>query len=243
VSALKTAFKTLKNRFRAGAGECAGCGGASFLCDRDAWSEVARGDGSDAAWPEARWVRPWASPPAALDELHRAVARLKPAVLVETGTLEAHGTCALALAAPEGARLLTFDYDGDPTTDDVSEADWAQLRAIREAALQTIRAVRPDLDLRFIDGDTRGTLAAEGEALDGWAFWFQDSMHDEAGVAAEWALAGPRAGPGAVVVFDNMDHRRPWGRRFTQEIAPEAGWCWRAAAVGPQRRLWARRIG
>lgn len=124
---------------------------------------------------------------------------------------------------------MTFDLD-DP-----------EASAPRRANLDALRQARPDLAVDLTLGDTRETLAGRAEALAGWAFWYQDSAHDIDGIAAEWAVLASLAGPGALVVFDDVDHRHTWAKRFAAEIAPGA-WCWRTWICGTRRQLWAQRV-
>jgi predicted O-methyltransferase YrrM len=188
--------------------------------------------------PPARWrFRKWGSVPQDASRLYRLVRLLRPEVIIETGTFEAQGTYALAAAANannNGARLYTFDYDGDPTTILPGDA-WAELKAIRQSTLDLIQATFPNCKVEFVEGDTRQILPRflEERRLT-WDLFFQDSMHFYDGILSEWTAMRAYASMRAVVVFDdiNEDAGHPFPKWFnTHEV--QNGWVSRS--TGPRR--------
>lgn len=225
---LKTAFKSLKTQIRGVRGACAGCGGRSIICDEEAWSRLSEPDGLIVARaPQSG--RGWSSTSEIRLRLVGAAHALQPKLTIETGAFEGLGTAALIEAAPKSGRVVTFDHD-DP-----------EIAPLREATIQSAKHARPDVDVKIILGDTRATLAENAAELAGWGLWFQDSDHTPAGIAAEWSALENLAASDAVCIFDDVDHRHPWARRFAVEIAP-GRWCWRTWFSGARRQFWAQRV-
>lgn len=221
----------------------------SVVADPELWNRVETAP--RARFPELRapWKHGWRSQDAELDRLHAAAKRIAPTTVIETGTLAAHATCALAVAMEEATgagRLFTIDYDGDPVQDGkgtISAKDWAELRANREANLAAVRAAAPSVEVAFREGDSRKVLPSVLEAAGSWDFWFQDSMHYKSGIREELDLMLPAMGEDAYIVFDNVDRVHPFGRWFVRSFLPgaEGRWAYRSLTVGRTRQLWAHR--
>lgn len=192
------------------------------------WKKEQRADWlkEDGTWS----VRsPWHTRVKDQDALFAAVKFTRPKFIVDTGTHEGFSACVLAQAAPPGAKLVTFDYDGDPSMplappkpgdDYASPEDWAEVAQIRLENLERLRALRPDVEIVFVSGDTRKVLRRSIEALlpDGFDFWYQDSSHHYDGIFQEWLQMVPFARAEAVVVFDDVEENahdpHPWFRHF-----------------------------
>lgn len=213
-------------------------------------------DGTWDVWP------PWATYEADRCALRAAVLEVCPHFIVETGTAEGVSASILVRAAPLGATFVTFDYDGDPFLpsaparpgeDYATPDDWRELAAIRSENLETLRRERPDLQVRYRDGDTRYVLPSYMEALTRtptgprlWDFWYQDSNHHFDGIRAEWEAMLPFASETAVVVFDDVEENErdphPWFVHFRDRYGAE--WEYRSTArVGGNHQLWAQRRG
>lgn len=225
---LKTAFKSLKTQLRGARGACAGCGGRSIICNEAAWARLGEPEGA-VTFRTPQSGRGWSSTPEIRLRLIGAAHAAQPELILETGTFEGLGTAALVDAAPRNARLVSFDLD-DP-----------EIAPLREANIEVARRARPDVAVSVILGDTRATLARSAADLAGWGLWFQDSDHTPAGIAAEWFALESLAAEDALCVFDDVDHRHPWAKRFAAEIAP-GRWCWRTWFSGPRRQFWAQRV-
>lgn len=216
------------------------------------WSKEQRADWlkEDGQWSK----RPgWNTRVPDQNALSMAVTLLRPRCIVDTGTHEGISAAVLAQAAPEGARLLTVDYDGDPSMplappkpgdDYASHADWAELALIRRENLAELRRLRPDMTIEFLDGDSRRTLrrAIERFCPDGWDFWYQDSMHHYEGILTEWLQMVPFAAEGAVAIFDDVEENahdpHPWFQHCRD--AEQDRWELRATHRG-NHQLWMQR--
>ena len=107
---------------------------------------------------------------------------VKPGLVVETGTYQAHTTHAIADALPPGGLVHTF------------ESDPAAFRAVRDLPPSVVRHL--------------GRL--QDTALDGVEFAFLDSgMHDR---GQELAYLQDRLSPGALVVVHDAARNRPPGQ-------------------------------
>lgn len=158
--------------------------------------------------PPSRWKREWSTHEKSAQRLYNAIRWHKPRVIVETGTFEGLGTYTMAKAAAEngnGAKIFTIDYDGDPEEISIPMEDWLELRRFREENLQLARETFPDVEITFLNGDSRQMLPTifPSQAPQ-WDFFFQDSMHFTSGILDEWRLMRPFARPGSVVVFDDV---------------------------------------
>lgn len=161
----------------------------------------------DLALPSAQWSRPWSCNPASASRLYQGITLFRPQIIVETGTFEGLGTFTMAQAAhanDNGAHIYTIDYDGDPTTQ-LPDAEWLQLREIRQGNLDLIRETFANVEVTFLEGDSRQVLPKLlADTIDHWDFFYQDSMHFLDGILSEWTLMRERSHVGSVVVFDDI---------------------------------------
>lgn len=220
--------------------------GATFLDSSAAWkSLLARPRFTDPIGLLPSWERGWSSPPETLSILHHGLLELQPATVIETGTLAGHGTMAMATALQaigKPANIYTFDYDGDPVQDakgEIGEEEWRELASIRMQNLERIREFCPLVTIEFVDGDSRKTLPATLERSGNWDFWFQDSMHYKEGIYQEWSILKGHINPGAVIAFDNVDHRHAFGRHFIRNVVTEQ-WAYQTYISERNRQLWCR---
>jgi len=172
--------------------------------------------------------------------------RVKPRIVVETGTCEALGTGILAevMASYGGGVLWTFDmaafveHPAMPT--DMTAEQWRKLGELRSINLHTLDEQFPTVKIRYVDGDTARTLPTTdfGGPID---FWFQDSGHYHEGILTEFLALEAHMAPGGLVVFDDINaHTSPWDKWMTEhrptwvqhhfsERAPDGGhgqlWC------------------
>jgi predicted O-methyltransferase YrrM len=172
----------------------------------EAWTTICTRKADLSDLPPARWSEPWSTHPASASRIYQAAAWRQPRLIVETGTFEGLGTFALAKAAQSygGARIYTVDYDGDPDAE-VEAEKWAELKRFRDENLAAARSAFPDVDIVFVEGDSRIVLPelAAGPAR-GWEMFFQDSMHFTSGIQAEWNIMEPACASRALVVFDDV---------------------------------------
>ena len=204
--------------------------------------------------PPSRWKYAWSTHEISAKRLHNAIRWWQPRTIVETGTFEGLGTFAIAKAAQANAnraRIFTIDYDGDPDVS-ISAEDWLQLRKIREQNLDLARTECPDVEIHFLNGDSRNILPALFPfKLDHWDFFFQDSMHFMSGILAEWKIMKPFARAGSVVVFDDvcldwkkiprhlLKHDDFCGHFLLNEVLKN-GWLCKSTAEG-RAQFWAQK--
>lgn len=157
--------------------------------------------------PPSRWKHAWSTHELSAKRLYNAIRWQKPEIIVETGTFEGLGTHVMAMAARDNgnnAKIVTIDYDGDPEVT-IPKEDWDDLRRIRDENLQRTREMFPEIEITFVNGDSRKVLPEVVPGKFGhWDFFFQDSMHFTSGILSEWALMKPYARKGSVVVFDDV---------------------------------------
>jgi predicted O-methyltransferase YrrM len=172
-------------------------------------------------FPKIEWKYKWSCNDASAGRLYNAITILRPKVIVETGTFGALGTFAMAKAAYDSnieAYIYTIDYDGDPTTV-LEQEEWLQLKTIRTQNLDLIRREFPGVTITFIEGDSRKVLPQLFEReLDHWDFFYQDSMHDMAGILAEWNIMDKFAKIGSTVVFDDVTLRNSKAKVILKQI-------------------------
>lgn len=158
-------------------------------------------------WFEKKWVYDWTLDQSNASIMYHAIKRLRPKVALETGTFEGHGTYVIAKALNElGSQslLYTIDYDGDPLTK-LEDYHWKELKKIRDENLSTIQKKFSNVEVLFLNGDSRELLPKlfkKGGLV--WDFFYQDSMHFEEGVQAEWDAVKNFANKNAVAVFDDI---------------------------------------
>lgn len=164
----------------------------------------------------------------------------RPRIVVETGTFEGLGTNMLAMTMSRygGGKLTTHDFFADTDNQSVTTADWRRLQAIRFANLASIVRRHPDVEVRYVDGDTRETLATTqyGGPID---FFFQDTMHFLTGILSEFETVESRIAVGGVVVFDDINDTHP----LREWMAKERAEGWRHHHFGGGHgQLWSQRI-
>jgi hypothetical protein len=172
-----------------------------------AWQDICQQSAPLEDLPPSRWKHPWSTHPAGARRLYNTVRWKQPATIVETGTFEGLGTYALAKAAHDNGgnvRIFTIDYDGDPDVS-IPIEDWKELRVFREENLEKARQDFPDVQITFVDGDSRVVLPPLlRDHVKSWDLFFQDSMHFMTGILSEWEIAKPHAAEKAVVIFDDV---------------------------------------
>lgn len=203
--------------------------------------------------PPSRWKHEWSTHEKSAKRLYNAIRLHKPKIIVETGTFEGLGTYTMAKAAAEndnGARIFTVDYDGDPEESSIPIEDWLELRRFREENLQLARNTFPNVEITFLNGDSRQMLPTILPAqITTWDFFFQDSMHFTSGILDEWRIMRPYAHPGSTVVFDDVcldwkqlpEHlmgRKKFCLHFVLSEAWKNGWQYQSTAEG-RSQFWA----
>ena len=175
---------------------------------------------SNLTYPQAGHALKWSTLRVHLDFLHNLILSLKPKIIIETGTFEAHGTYAIAAAAHKnnnGARIFTHDYDGDPVQDEtgtVSKESWLELRKLRETNIQRIQDEFTQCEVSFVEGDSRLTLPETLKQFSQWDFWYQDSMHFAEGIQSEWDIMSGAEADDAFVIFDDISKKNQFSRDF-----------------------------
>lgn len=209
---------------------------------------------SDLQYPPARHKLNWSTKRCHLDLLYQLIRTIKPKVIVETGTYEAHGTFAMSAATHEndnGAVLYTVDYDGDPVQDEqgtVSLDEWLELKHYRENNLAQISEQFPRCAVKFIEGDSRQVLKGEVlpalvEVADGkWDFWYQDSMHYVEGIRQEWEIMAPHASERAIVIFDDVSKRNEFSVWFLNNKSLKRQWQYISRRDFQHKQCWAQRL-
>lgn len=205
--------------------------------------------------PPSRWKHAWSTHEKSAQRLANAIRIFQPRVIVETGTFEGLGTYTLAQAAAangNGARIFTVDYDGDPEESSIPLEDWLELRKFREENLQLARDRFPEVEITFLNGDSRQMLPTiVPSQIPAWDFFFQDSMHFTSGILDEWRIMRPYAKPGSVAVFDDvcldwkqlprhlLGHRQ-FCLHFVLTEAWKNGWRYRSTAEG-RSQFWTQK--
>ncbi len=218
-----------------------------------AWPEICNFS-ADLALPPSRWKHDWSTHEMSAKRLHNALRWQKPKIIVETGTFEGLGTYTMAKAAQEngnGARIFTIDYDGDPDVS-IPMEDWEALRGFRDENLQRAREEFPDVEITFLNGDSREILPTLFPSrLQSWDFFFQDSMHFTSGILQEWEIMKPFSHPGSVALFDDVcvdwkklpSHcmgERDFCLHFVLSDGLVGGWSYQSTAEG-RAQFWSQK--
>jgi cephalosporin hydroxylase len=205
--------------------------------------------------PPSRWKYEWSTHRRSAQRLYNAIRLSKPQIIVETGTFEGLGTYTMAKAAAEndnGARIFTVDYDGDPEEGSIPMEDWLELRRFREENLELARKTFPNVEIVFLNGDSRQVLPTLlPSRISTWDFFFQDSMHFTSGILDEWRIMRPYAHSGSIVVFDDVcldwkqlpEHllgRKKFCLHFVFHEAWKNGWQYQSTVEG-RAQFWARK--
>ena len=222
---------------------------------KQAWREICDPD-IKLDVPASRWKHAWSTHELSAKRLYNAVRWRRPQILVETGTFEGLGTWVMAKAASENgnrARIFTIDYDGDPDIS-IPEEDWKELRKLRDENLANARRNFPDVEINFLNGDSRTVLPQlVPSRIEHWDFFFQDSMHFFSGIMAEWEIMRAFARRGSVVVFDDICldwkklpryffKRNDFCLRFVLSEARRDGWVCESTSEG-RAQFWAQKCG
>lgn len=205
--------------------------------------------------PPSRWKHAWSTHEKSAQRLYNAIRWHRPKVLVETGTFEGLGTYTMAKAVAEngGGKIFTIDYDGDPEESAIPPEDWIELRGYREENLRRAREAFPNVEITFLNGDSRQVLPTLfPDRIAQWDFFFQDSMHFTSGILEEWAIMKPRAAAKAIVVFDDVcldwkllpKHllgQKNFCLHFVLNDARRDGWLYQTCSEG-RAQFWAQKV-
>lgn len=218
-----------------------------------AWADI-RDYSTPLEIPPSRWKENWSTHALSAKRLYNAVRWRKPEIIVETGTFEGLGTYVMAKASQDNGgktRIFTIDYDGDPEVTKPDE-DWAELRRIRDENLELARKQFPDVEITFLNGDSRQVLSRIFPSqADHWDFFFQDSMHFMSGILDEWRIMKPFARKESVVIFDDvcldwkklpgyLTKKNDFCLHFVFEEAFKGGWIYRSTGEG-RGQFWAQK--
>ena len=168
-------------------------------------------------FPKSKWDYNWG-----IDErnalfLDRFVKNNKPKLILETGTFEGQATYVMAQAANQNnnnCKIYTIDYNGDPTSDFEMEK-WLRLKSIRDENLQKIKNNFKNVEVNFVEGDSREVLKDLFNQDDVIDLFYQDSMHFKDGIIAEWNLVEKNIIKNSKIIFDDLQlkgvqHFRDW---------------------------------
>jgi len=200
---------------------------------------------SDIEYPDPRHNLGWSTKQVHLDLLYNLILEIKPKIIIETGTFEAHGTFAMAAAAHKnnnGATIYSVDYDGDPIQDaegNVTDKEWLELRKYRDKNLTLIQEKFSNCNVNWIDGDSRKVLPEVLKKTGEWDFWYQDSMHYAEGIRQEWDLMETSASKSAIVIFDDVSKRNGFSRWFQKEKLKE--WYFSSRRDHEHKQCWAQK--
>jgi len=159
--------------------------------------------------PSSKWIHKWGIDDINAQFIYNMIINSKPEIIIETGTFEGQGTYVLAQAAHinnNNAKIYTIDYDGDPTSTTISLEQWKDLKKIRDNNLKKIKEEFPNVDVVFLDGDSREMLPKifneYGEQK--CDFFYQDSMHFIEGIQQEWNLVKSKLSTNSITIFDDL---------------------------------------
>jgi len=163
----------------------------------------------DLKIPSSKWIHKWGIDDINAQFIYNMIINLKPEIIIETGTFEGQGTYVLAQAAHinnNNSKIYTIDYDGDPTSTTISLEQWKDLKKIRDDNLHKIKEEFPNVDVVFLDGDSREMLPKifneYGEQK--CDFFYQDSMHFIEGIQQEWNLVKSQLSTNSITIFDDL---------------------------------------
>lgn len=159
--------------------------------------------------PSSKWIHKWGIDDINAQFIYNMIINSKPQIIIETGTFEGQGTYVLAQAAHQNnnnAKIFTIDYDGDPTSSTISHQQWLDLKRIRDNNLNRIKIEFPNVEVIFLDGDSREMLPKifneYGEQK--CDFFYQDSMHFIEGIQQEWNLVKCQLSQNSITIFDDL---------------------------------------
>ncbi len=159
--------------------------------------------------PESQWIHKWGIDKENAEQLYQMILDSKPEVIIETGTFEGQGTYVLAQAAHHNnnkCRIYTIDYDGDPTSSDITQEQWLQLKTVRSNNIENINKKFPNCEVIFLDGDSRQVLPNIFDKYNEKKcdFFYQDSMHFFDGIMSEWKIIEPYLVKDSICIFDDL---------------------------------------
>lgn len=158
-------------------------------------------------WFKERWLYKWGSNSVNASVMYEALKLIQPRVAIETGTFEGHGVFIIAKALSDvnkDCRIYTIDFDDDPLTK-LSKKNWLKLKNIREENLTWIKKQFSNVEIVYIEGDSRIVLPElVSRKSFKWDFFYQDSMHFYDGIKSEWDVIYKFANNKAVAVFDDI---------------------------------------
>jgi cephalosporin hydroxylase len=159
--------------------------------------------------PENKWIHKWGIDNINAQFIYNMIINSKPKIIIETGTFEGQGTYVLAQAAHQNnnnAKIYTIDYDGDPTSSTISHQQWLDLKKIRNDNLNRIKIEFPNVEVIFLDGDSREMLPKifDEYGEQNCDFFYQDSMHFIEGIQQEWNLVRSQLSQNSITIFDDL---------------------------------------
>jgi predicted O-methyltransferase YrrM len=157
-------------------------------------------------FPKSKWDYNWG-----IDEknalfLDTFVKNNKPKIILETGTFEGQATYVMAQSANQNnnkCKIYTIDYNGDPTSDFEMEK-WLRLKSIRDENLQKIKNNFKNVEVNFVEGDSREVLKDLFKDDDVIDLFYQDSMHFKDGIIQEWNLVEKNIIKNSKIIFDDL---------------------------------------
>jgi hypothetical protein len=159
-------------------------------------------------FPKSKWINNWGIEQSNANFLDKFVTKNKPKIILETGTFEGQATYVMAQAADKnnnGCVIYTIDYNGDPTTD-LELEKWLLLEKIRNQNLSKIKENFPNVQVKFIEGDSRVVLKElfSNNNIKKVDLFYQDSMHFKEGIESEWNLVKNYILKDCHVIFDDL---------------------------------------
>lgn len=163
----------------------------------------------DLKIPNSRWIHKWGIDDINAQFIYNMIINSKPNIIIETGTFEGQGTYVLAQAAHKNnnnAKIYTIDYDGDPTSSTISHQQWLDLKKIRNDNLNRIKIEFPNVEVIFLDGDSREMLPRifDEYGEEHCDLFYQDSMHFIEGIQQEWNIIKQYLNQNSITIFDDL---------------------------------------
>ena len=158
--------------------------------------------------PSNKWIHNWGINEKNAIFLYEHIINTKPKIIIETGTFQGQGTYVMANAANNnnnGCEIYTIDYDGDPTLK-LEKDKWLDLKRIRNDNLEKIKKDFPNVNVNYIEGDSREILKTlfENNTIEKVDLFCQDSMHFIEGIQSEWKLVEPYIQTNSYIIFDDL---------------------------------------
>ena len=159
-------------------------------------------------YPQSKWTYNWGIDKHNAESLYKHIIDTKPKIILETGTFEAQATYVMAKACNDNnnnAVIYTIDYDGDPTSN-LDKSEWLKLKDIRNSNLQNINNEFKNVEINFIEGDSREVLKDLfiNKNITNIDLFYQDSMHFIEGIQSEWNLVEQYIHMNSYIIFDDL---------------------------------------